>query len=113
MLRRRNTEKNAAGGNVPRPDGPTRRAPLLPSYPPRDYLGQLDPAFQASESGRHEDADLSDFVWYHAVELPDGQVLPGAWDLRGHEEAYLGGVDVAGKRVLELGPATGYLTFYL
>ena len=38
---------------------------------------------------------------------------PGAWDLRGHEAAYLGGVDVAGKRVLELGPATGYLTFYM
>ena len=38
-------------------------------------------------------------------------VLPGAWDLRGHESAYLGGVDVAGKRVLELGPANGFLTF--
>ena len=35
------------------------------------------------------------------------------WDLRGHESAYLGGVDLAGKRVLELGPATGYLTFYM
>jgi len=87
--------------------------PLLPTYPPRDYLGQLDPAFQASQSKRREGADLSDFVWYHAFELPDGRVLPGAWDLRGHEAAYLGGVDVAGKRVLELGPATGYLTFYM
>jgi len=64
-------------------------------------------------SKRREGADLSDFVWYHAFELPDGRVLPGAWDLRGHETAYLGGVDVAGKRVLELGPATGYLTFYM
>ena len=35
------------------------------------------------------------------------------WDLRGHEPAYLGGVDLAGKRVLELGPATGALTFYM
>ncbi len=52
-------------------------------------------------------------MWYHSVELPDGRVLPGAWDLRGHESVYLGGVDVAGKRVLELGPATGYLTFYM
>ena len=40
-------------------------------------------------------------------------VLPGVWDLRGHESAYLGGVELAGKRVLELGPATGYLTFYM
>jgi SAM-dependent methyltransferase len=90
---------------------PVRRAPLLPSYPPPDYAGQLDPAFQAALSERRAGASLDDLVWYHTTELPDGTVLPGAWDLRGHESVYLGGVDVAGKRVLELGPATGYLTF--
>jgi O-methyltransferase len=112
MFRRREAVKEAAGpATAPPGVGPATRGPLLPSYPPRDYLGQLDPAFQASESKRREGADLTDFVWYHAFELPDGRVLPGAWDLRGHEDAYLGGVDVAGKRVLELGPATGYLTF--
>jgi SAM-dependent methyltransferase len=89
------------------------RGPLLPAYPPRDYLGQLDPTFQAAVAARRADADVSDLVWYHAVDLPDGRILPGAWDLRGHESAYLGGVDLAGKRVLELGPATGYLTFYM
>ena len=114
MFRRRDTESAAPGTPAPRPAGaPAARGPLLPSYPPREYLGQLDPAFQASLSKRREGADLSDLVWYHAFELPDGRVLPGAWDLRGHETAYLGGVDVAGKRVLELGPATGYLTFYM
>jgi O-methyltransferase len=113
MLRRRDTERASAGEPAPLPAGVPARRPLLPTYPPKDYLGQLDPAFQASLSKRREGADLSDFVWYHAFELPDGSVLPGAWDLRGHETAYLGGVDVAGKRVLELGPATGYLTFYL
>jgi O-methyltransferase len=112
MFRRREAAKDGAAAVAARPgSGPAPRGPLLPSYPPRDYLGQLDPAFQASESKRREGADLTDFVWYHAFELPDGRVLPGAWDLRGHEDAYLGGVDVAGKRVLELGPATGYLTF--
>ena len=114
MLRRRDTDKGGSGSTAARPaDTPAPRMPLLPSYPPRDYLGQLHPEFQASQSKRHEGADLSDFVWYHAFELPDGRVLPGAWDLRGHERDYLGGVDVAGKRVLELGPATGYLTFYM
>ena len=114
MLRRRDTDKGGSGSTAARPaDTPAPRRPLLPSYPPRDYLGQLHPEFQASQSKRHEGADLSDFVWYHAFELPDGRVLPGAWDLRGHERDYLGGVDVAGKRVLELGPATGYLTFYM
>jgi SAM-dependent methyltransferase len=114
MLRRRDTDESGSGiADAGPPDVPTPRGPLLPSYPPRDYLGQLDPAFQSAQSKLHEGADLSNFVWYHAFELPDGRVLPGAWDLRGHEAAYLGGVDVAGKRVLELGPATGYLTFYL
>ena len=114
MLRRRDTDRGGSGSTATRPaDTAAPRLPLLPSYPPRDYLGQLHPEFQASQSKRHEGADLSDFVWYHAFELPDGRVLPGAWDLRGHERDYLGGVDVAGKRVLELGPATGYLTFYM
>ena len=115
MLRRREPQRPAGTG---RPDpgaagSPARQGPLLPAYPPPDYLGQLDPDFQAMQSKVREGADLADLVWYHVIELPDGQVLPGAWDLRGHEDAYLGGVNVAGKRVLELGPATGYLTFYM
>ncbi len=114
MVKRHDTERTAGGAATPRPARVSApRRPLLPTYPPKGYLGQLDPAFQAAQSKRREGADLDDFVWYHAFELPDGRVLPGAWDLRGHETAYLGGVDVAGKRVLELGPATGYLTFHL
>src|SRR5580704_6042047 len=110
MLRRRDSAQPGATSAAP---VAPRRGPLLPTYPPRGYLGQLDPAFQAALLARRADADLEDLVWYHSVELPDGRVLPGAWDLRGHESAYLGGVDVARQRVLELGPATGYLTFYM
>jgi SAM-dependent methyltransferase len=118
MLRRRaraDTRASGAAGEARSAGSETqlRRGPLLPNYPPQDYLGQLDPAFQASLAARRADADLADFVWYHTTELADGTVLPGVWDLRGHEAAYLGGVDLAGKRVLELGPATGYLTFYM
>src|SRR5271168_2362928 len=111
MFRRRDTEGGPSGSPSPTATLEQPRGPLLPSYPPQDYLGQLDPGFQAALSKRREGADLSDFVWYHACELPDGTVLPGVWDLRGRESAYLGGVDLAGKRVLELGPATGYLSF--
>jgi O-methyltransferase len=113
MFRRRDTEGGPSGSLSPAATAAPARGPLLPSYPPQDYLGQLDPAFQARLSKRREGADLTDFVWYHAFELPDGRVLPGVWDLRGHEPAYLGGVDLVGKRVLELGPATGALTFYM
>ncbi len=111
MLRRRDHEQ-ATAPVEPAPPA-AGRGPLLPYYPPKGYLGQLDPAYQEALSKRREGADLTDFTWYHATELPDGRVLPGAWDLRGHETDYLGRVDVAGRSVLELGPATGYLTFYM
>src|ERR1700760_2383995 len=99
MFRRRDPESAPSGTPAP---AAAARGPLLPSYPPRDYLGQLDPSFQAAVSRQREGADLTDFTWYHAFELPDGTVLPGVWDLRGQESEYLGGVDLSGKRVLEL-----------
>ena len=115
MIRRRDTGR--AGPGAAEPVRGRRRPPhgapppLLPA-PATTWVSSTRRS-RPRLSKRREGADLSDFVWYHAFELPDGRVLPGAWDLRGHETAYLGGVDVAGKRVLELGPATGYLTFYM
>jgi O-methyltransferase len=90
-----------------------RNESLLPYYPPPEYRGQLDEAFQRQLSERRSGARLDDLTWYHATELPNGKVLPGAWDLRGKELDYLGGIELDGKRVLELGPATGYLSFYM
>lgn len=112
--RSRSKEAGAtAAAPVPGAMPSAERRPQLPAYPPAGYLGQLDPAFQQRLAERRAGADLADFVWYHAFDLPDGSVLPGVWDLRGGEKDYLGGVDIAGKRVLELGPATGYLTFHM
>ncbi len=54
-----------------------------------------------------------DCDWYHTAVLRDGSLIPGAWDLRGGESAYVGGTQLASKRVLELGPATGYLTYWM
>ena len=114
MLRRRDNEQG--GAPTPAPDRaptaapaptPAERRPLLPYYPPRGYLGQLEPAHQEALSKLREGADLSDFTWYHATELPDGRVLPGAWDLRGHEADYLGGVDLAGTACSSSGRPPG------
>jgi hypothetical protein len=112
MFRRRESEHTGKETDMTSASSSTR-GPLLPYYPPREYLGQLDDAHQKATAARRAGADLRDFTWYHATELPDGTVLPGVWDLRGHEPEYLGGVDVGGKRVFELGPATGYLTFWM
>jgi len=49
--------------------------------------------------------------FYHTVELPAFGVVHGQWDLRGKFEEYVGGVDVAGKSVLDVGTATGFLSF--
>ncbi len=51
--------------------------------------------------------------FYHSMELPTLGLVEGAWDLRGVIDDYLGGVDVQGKRVLDIGAASGYLTFEL
>ena len=58
--------------------------------------------------------DAADCHFYHLMEIPGhGLTTNAQWDLRGNTREYLGGVDLAGKRVLEIGPASGYLTFYM
>lgn len=54
---------------------------------------------------------LEDCYFYHTMDLPGLGVVEGEWDLRGNVGAYLGHVDLRGKRVLEMGAASGFLTF--
>lgn len=54
---------------------------------------------------------LEDCFFYHAMELPGFGVVRGQWDLRGRFDDYVGGVKVAGKSVLDIGTATGFLSF--
>jgi SAM-dependent methyltransferase len=59
-------------------------------------------------------ADAADCHFYHRMEIPGyGLTTGGMWDLRDNADEYLGRVDLAGKRVLEIGPASGFLTFYM
>jgi hypothetical protein len=44
------------------------------------------------------------------MDIPGHGSVEGHWDLREQTDAYLGGVAFSGKRVLEVGPASGYLT---
>ncbi|MET0555786.1 MAG: hypothetical protein ABW221_22290 [Vicinamibacteria bacterium] len=54
-----------------------------------------------------------DCIFYHSIDLPGLGTVPGVWDHRGTADAYLGHVDVAGKSVLEVGPASGFFSFEL
>jgi tRNA (mo5U34)-methyltransferase len=50
--------------------------------------------------------------WWHVIELPDGSVTPGGWDLREVSQR-LPWPDVTGKRCLDIGTADGFWAFEL
>lgn len=52
-----------------------------------------------------------DCYFYHATELSDGSLAEGDWDLRGRFSDYVGHVDLDGARVLDVGAASGFLSF--
>jgi SAM-dependent methyltransferase len=54
---------------------------------------------------------LEDCFFYHAMELPELGLVRGHWDLRGRFDDYVGRVETAGKSVLDVGAATGFLSF--
>lgn len=51
--------------------------------------------------------------FYQTFDWPDGQLIRGRWDYRHDPDAYVGRLDFDGKTVLELGPASGFLTQHM
>ncbi len=51
-----------------------------------------------------------DCHFYHVMDLPGHGRVGGEWDLRGKVDEYLGQFDFRGRSVLEVGPASGFLT---
>jgi tRNA (mo5U34)-methyltransferase len=64
-----------------------------------------DSRLQASDEGVPSD-------WWHVIELPDGSVTPGGWDLRETARA-IPWPDLRGKRCLDVGTADGFWAFEL
>ena len=56
-------------------------------------------------------SDIAECRFYHSMDLPEVGTVHGGWDLRGRIDDYLGGVDVSGRRVYDVGTASGFLTF--
>ena len=52
-----------------------------------------------------------DCLFYHRMQLPGVGVVGEQWDLRDSVDDYLGQYDFAGKRVLDIGAGSGYLSF--
>jgi O-methyltransferase len=54
--------------------------------------------------------NVEECEFYHTMEIPGLGLVAGQWDLRPIVSKYLGGVSFANKQVLEIGPASGFLT---
>lgn len=57
--------------------------------------------------------DIRECSFYHTMDLPGHGTVPGVWDLRAGIDRYLGGVLFAGRRVLDVGAASGFLSFHM
>ena len=61
-----------------------------------------------------DNISLEDCYFYHVMDIPGLNEPPkGSFDLRKGVDEYLGHVDFKNKTVLELGPASGFLTFHI
>ena len=60
-----------------------------------------------------EPAPIEQCYFYHSTDIPGHGRVDGEWDLASGIEAYLGHVDFAGRTVLDVGAATGFLTFHM
>ena len=94
-----------AGPSRPRADAPPAEPRLAP--PPPAAAAAWSPA------PLREVASADECYFYHCMDIPGHGEVIGQWDLRGHEQAYLGGVDLRGREVLEIGTASGHLGFWM
>ncbi len=51
------------------------------------------------------------YYWYHVVDLGEGLVTPGLYDLRESLDRFQFPEDMSGMRVLDVGSATGFFSF--
>lgn len=56
-------------------------------------------------------SDTTDCYFYHSMDVPTFGEQLGQWDLRGRFDDYIGNVNLSGKRVLDVGTASGFLAF--
>ena len=55
--------------------------------------------------------DQRECFFYHSMDLPGVGEVKGQWDLRGDFDKYIGHVELAGSRVLDVGSGSGFLSY--
>lgn len=68
----------------------------------------IEQHFKSAPASAPEPADCN---FYHVMDLPGVGVVGDGWDLRDTVDAYLGNLDLDGRRVLDIGTASGFLSF--
>jgi SAM-dependent methyltransferase len=56
---------------------------------------------------------VDECYFYHTMDVPGHGTIDGEWDLRGSVDDYLGHFEFKGKRVLDIGAASGILSFHI
>jgi len=54
--------------------------------------------------------DRDECLFYHTMTYSDGEKIPGVWEIPDFSD-YIGDYNITGKTILDIGTATGYLTF--
>ncbi len=91
-------------------DKPSKTSPAPPDRKAaEEYLARGEKFVQrALELGL---GDVSNYYWYHTIDLGDGLVTPGIFDLRDNLPAFRFPEDMKGMTVLDVGSATGFFAF--
>src|SRR5271169_424865 len=55
--------------------------------------------------------EVSDFYWYHTIDVGDGLITPGLYDYRETVPAFQFPAEMRGMTVLDVGSATGFFAF--
>ena len=74
-------------------------------------MAQTQQAVEAPYAEPREVTSLDECYFYHSMTIPGYGLVRGPWDHREGVDAYLGNVDLQGKRVLEVGTASGFFCF--
>jgi len=77
----------------------------------RDNQSEMDGDGSASYASPIFVDDISRCYFYHTTDLPGLGTQQGEWDLRGQFSQYVGDVSFPGKRVLDIGCGSGFLSF--
>lgn len=106
-------EKLASGKGIVELEQPSKSSSTAPAQPAgkagEEYLARIEKFNQrALELGL---GDLRNYYWYHTIDLGEGLVTPGIFDLRDNLPAFRFPKDMRGMTVLDVGSATGFFAF--